>query len=91
MAGRRAWNTRSGTRGDAVIGVTRSGHYLSLSFLRNEDAVRGWRCHGIHRQGQQEGHDRILAGYRLRVAGVMRDYGLLDRDQAPADSRVALI
>jgi heme-degrading monooxygenase HmoA len=71
--------------------VTRPGHYLSLSFWRDEDAVRRWRCHGMHRQGQQEGRDRILAGYRLRVAAVLRDYGLLDRDQAPADSRMALI
>jgi len=71
--------------------VTRPGHYLSLSFWRDEDAVRRWRCHGMHRQGQQEGRSHSLAGYRLRVAGVLRDYGLLDRDQAPADSRAALI
>jgi len=40
---------------------------------------------------QQAGRDQILAGYRLRVAAVMRDYGLLDRDQAPADSVAALL
>lgn len=71
--------------------LARPGHYLSLSFWRDEDAVRRWRCHGMHRQGQQEGRSQILAGYRLRVAEVLRDYGLLERDQAPADSRAALI
>ena len=71
--------------------VTRPGHYLSLSFWRDEEAVRRWRCHGMHRQGQQEGRSEIFAGYRLRVAGVLRDYGLLDREQAPADSLAALI
>ncbi len=71
--------------------VTRPGHYLSLSFWRDEEAVRRWRCHGMHRQAQQEGRDQVLAGYRLRVASVSRDYGLLDRDAAPADSRALLI
>ena len=71
--------------------VTRPGHYVSLSFWRDEDAVRTWRCHGMHRQGQQEGRSEVLAGYRLRVASVVRDYGLLDREQAPADSRAVLI
>ena len=71
--------------------VTRPGHYLSLSFWRDEDAVRRWRCHGMHRRAQQEGRSEVLAGYRLRVASVSRDYGLLDRDEAPADSRSLLI
>ncbi len=71
--------------------VTRPGHYLSLSFWRDEDAVRAWRCHGMHRQSQQEGRSSVLAGYRLRVASVMRDYGLQERDEAPADSRATLI
>jgi heme-degrading monooxygenase HmoA len=45
----------------------------------------------MHRQAQQEGRSDVLAGYRLRVATVVRDYGLLERDQAPSDSRSALI
>ena len=32
-----------------------------------------------------------IAGYRLRVATVVRDYGMLERDQAPPDSQSALI
>ncbi len=71
--------------------VTRPGHYVSLSFWRDEDAVRRWRCHGMHRQAQQEGRGEVLSGYRLRVASVVRDYGLLDREQAPPDSRSVLI
>lgn len=71
--------------------VTRPGHFLSLSFWRDEDAVRRWRCHGGHRGAQQQGRATVFAGYRLRVAAVLRDYGLLDRAQAPADSLAALL
>jgi heme-degrading monooxygenase HmoA len=67
------------------------GRYLSLSFWRDEASVRAWRCHGMHRQAQQEGRSDVLAGYRLRVATVVRDYGLNERDEAPSDSRGALI
>ena len=71
--------------------ITRPGRFLSLSFWRDEDAVRRWRCHGQHRGAQQQGRSDVFAGYRLRVASVLRDYGLLDRDQAPADSLAVLI
>ena len=70
--------------------LARPGRYLSLSFWRDEDAVQRWRCHAQHRGAQQEGRSAVLAGYRLRVASVIRDYGLLDRDEAPADSRSVL-
>lgn len=70
--------------------VSRPGHYLSLSFWRDEDAVRAWRNHATHRAGQQQGRDGVFAGYRLRVAQVLRDYGLLDREQAPPDSKAVL-
>lgn len=71
--------------------LSRPGRYLSLSFWHDEDAVRRWRCHGSHRDAQKEGRSRVLASYRLRVAGVMRDYGLDQRVQAPEDSRMALL
>ena len=67
------------------------GRFLSLSFWRDEDAVRTWRCHGMHRRAQQAGRSDVLAGYRLRVATVVRDYGLQEREEAPADSQNALI
>lgn len=71
--------------------LARPGHYLSLSFWRDEAAVRRWRCHGMHRQAQQQGRDDVFAGYRLRVAPVARDYGMNAREQVPRDSRSALI
>ncbi len=71
--------------------LAKPGRYVSLSFWRDEAAVRAWRCHGMHRQAQQQGRSDVLADYRLRVATVVRDYGLLEREQAPLDSRSALI
>lgn len=63
---------------------------LSLSFWRDEDAVRAWRQQEAHRQTQAAGKTEIFRDYRLRVAAVLRDYGLHDRTEAPADSREAL-
>ncbi|CNC70007.1 Antibiotic biosynthesis monooxygenase [Yersinia frederiksenii] len=60
---------------------------LSLSFWRDEDTVKQWRNIEKHRIAQGAGRDGIFAGYRLRVAGVVRDYGLTEREQAPVDSR----
>ncbi|TPK63019.1 antibiotic biosynthesis monooxygenase [Mesorhizobium sp. B2-4-19] len=60
---------------------------VSLSFWRDEDAVRAWRNTEEHRQAQQAGRGGIFAGYRLRIAHVVRDYGLTEREEAPADSR----
>lgn len=71
--------------------LARPGRYLSLSFWRDEAAVRNWRCQGVHRSAQQEGRSTVFAGYRLRVAAVIRDYGLEEREQAPADSIAALL
>jgi heme-degrading monooxygenase HmoA len=70
--------------------VTQRGKYVSLSFWRDEAAVLAWRQNAMHRQGQQEGRDAVFADYRLRVAQVLRDYGLTARDEAPPDSRTAL-
>ena len=63
------------------------GKLLSLSFWRDEAAVAHWRQTEAHRATQQAGRHHIFADYRLRVATVVRDYGLHDRAQAPADSR----
>ncbi|MFC4348082.1 antibiotic biosynthesis monooxygenase family protein [Kordiimonas lipolytica] len=65
------------------------GKFLSLSFWRDEAAVQAWRNLEAHRAGQARGRGEIFRDYRLRVAHVMRDYGLKDRMQAPADSRTA--
>jgi len=63
------------------------GKYLSLSFWRDEEAVRTWRNLQTHRKAQMKGRGGIFADYRLRVASVVRDYGLKERDDAPNDSR----
>ena len=60
---------------------------LSLSFFRDEQAVETWRNLPQHRGAQAKGRAGIFQDYRLRIASVMRDYGILDRDQAPDDSR----
>jgi heme-degrading monooxygenase HmoA len=60
---------------------------LSLSFWRDEDAVARWRCREAHRMAQVRGRAGVFLDYRLRVAQVVRDYGLHERDQAPADGR----
>ncbi|HEV7690890.1 MAG TPA: antibiotic biosynthesis monooxygenase [Hyphomonadaceae bacterium] len=62
------------------------GRYLSLSFWRDEDAVRQWRNTAEHRHAQSAGRAGILRDYRLRVADVVRDYGMSSRAEAPADS-----
>jgi len=57
---------------------------LSLSFFRDEAAVMRWRKVMEHREAQQRGRNGIFKDYRLRVAAVMRDYGMFDRAEAPA-------
>ena len=62
---------------------------LSLSFWRDEDAVRRWRNFSGHREVQARGRAGVFADYRLRVASVVRDYGMKERKEAPQDSRAA--
>jgi heme-degrading monooxygenase HmoA len=66
--------------------LSEPGKLLSLSFWRDEEAVRQWRNLDAHRRVQHAGRNELFADYRLRVAGVLRDYGMEDRAQAPADS-----
>ena len=63
------------------------GKLLSLSFWKDEAALDRWRNMERHRAAQQAGRGDYFADYRLRIAGVMRDYGMNTRDEAPADSR----
>jgi len=69
--------------------LTNEGKILSLSFWRDEAAVKRWREFEGHRIAQAKGRGGIFADYRLRVASVIRDYGRFEREQAPADSRAA--
>jgi heme-degrading monooxygenase HmoA len=67
--------------------LSEPGKLLSLSFWRDEAAVRAWRNLAAHRAAQGRGRAEIFADYRLRVAGVIRDYGMTDRAAVPDDSR----
>jgi heme-degrading monooxygenase HmoA len=62
---------------------------LSLSFFRDEAAVRAWRELPRHRAAQARGRSGLFDDYRLRIAEVVRDYGLNERGEAPGDSRRA--
>lgn len=66
--------------------LTQPGKILSLSFWRDEEAVQAWRKVAHHRKAQSAGRHRHFADYRLRVASVLRDYGMHERDEAPEDS-----
>ncbi|MDX1541272.1 MAG: antibiotic biosynthesis monooxygenase [Geminicoccaceae bacterium] len=70
--------------------LTEPGKILSLSIWRDEDALAAWRHRDQHRSAQAQGRHRMFKDYRLRVAGVIRDYGMNERDEAPADSRALL-
>ncbi|KIC38694.1 antibiotic biosynthesis monooxygenase [Ruegeria sp. ANG-R] len=63
--------------------LTTAGKYLSLSFWRDEEAVAAWRQTARHRAAQGTGRAGLFKDYRLRVAAVVRDYGLNDRAQVP--------
>jgi len=63
------------------------GKLLSLQFWRDEEALTAWRNMAEHRTAQGRGRGEMFDDYRLRVAGVVRDYGMFERDQAPPDSR----
>lgn len=55
------------------------GRYVSLSYWRDEAAVRAWHEHADHLAAQAKGKAAIFADFRIRVAEVMRDYSLTDR------------
>ena len=61
--------------------VTEKGKFVSLSFWRDEEAVKRWRNLEGHRAAQSRGRAGVLADYRLRVAAVVRDYGMNERDE----------
>jgi len=67
--------------------LTEKGKMLSLSFFRDEAAVQAWRNVAEHRAAQAKGRGGIFKDYRLRIASVIRDYGMNDRAQAHADSK----
>jgi heme-degrading monooxygenase HmoA len=77
---------------DGFLGIERfqslssPERYVSLSFWRDEEAVRKWRNVQKHREAQARGRGGIFSAYRLRVCQVIRDYGMGSRGEAPRDS-----
>ena len=67
--------------------LTEKGKVLSLSFWRDEAAIAEWRRIEAHRRAQTKGRGELFRDYRLRIASVVRDYGMNERAEAPADSR----
>lgn len=67
--------------------LSEPGKFLSLSFWRDEQAITIWRQQGEHQGAQTRGRADIFQNYRLRVVGVIRDYGMFEREEAPDDSR----
>jgi len=60
---------------------------LSLSFFRDEEAVKAWRNTVEHRAAQALGRNGYFLDYQLRITHVLRDYGMKNREQAPGDSK----
>jgi len=69
--------------------LAEEGKLLSLSFWRDEKAIEEWRNIESHRLAQIKGREGVFLDYRLRVANVSRDYGMVDREQVPSDSKLA--
>jgi len=59
--------------------LTNKGKYLSLSFWRDQQAIKAWRTHMGHQMAQREGKESVFSAFRIRVAEVVRDYTLQDR------------
>lgn len=66
--------------------ITNSSKILSLSFWRDEESISIWRNLEAHRMAQTKGRQFIFEDYRIRIAPVVRDYGMFNRSEAPGDS-----
>ncbi|MCP5071945.1 MAG: antibiotic biosynthesis monooxygenase [Rhodobacteraceae bacterium] len=77
---------------DGFLGVerfeslTEPGKILSLSFWRDQDAIKNWRNAPAHRKAQHSGRKNLFEDYRLSVARIERQYGLSDRAFVPNDN-----
>jgi heme-degrading monooxygenase HmoA len=60
---------------------------LSLSFWRDEQSIQQWRNLEMHRHAQVKGRNEVFKDYHLRIANVVRDYGMFERKESPDDSK----
>lgn len=65
-----------------------SSKVLSLSFWRDEESIQQWRNLEMHRTAQAKGRNEVFKDYHLRIASVVRDYGMFDRKETPEDSSI---
>lgn len=72
--------------GERFESTSTPGKYISISYWRDLESVKEWRNQAEHRDAQDQGRKRIISEYKLRVASVLREYTLLDREQTPEDS-----
>ena len=63
--------------------LSEEGKLCSLSFWKDEDSIKQWREFDMHRLAQEKGKAGIFADFRIRVAEVVRDYGMESREEAP--------
>jgi pimeloyl-ACP methyl ester carboxylesterase/heme-degrading monooxygenase HmoA len=68
--------------------LSNPGKILSLSIWRDEQAIQHWRNLEMHRNAQEKGRSYVFKDYHLRIADVVRDYGMFDRAEAPEDSKI---
>lgn len=54
--------------------LTTDGKILSLSWWRDEEAIRNWKQNVFHQAAQAEGRASVFAFYRIRVAQLVREY-----------------
>ncbi|KQO20458.1 antibiotic biosynthesis monooxygenase [Flavobacterium sp. Leaf82] len=59
---------------------------LSLSFWKDEESIQQWRNLEMHRHAQEKGRNEVFKDYHLRIATVVRDYGMFERKETPEDS-----
>ena len=68
---------------DRFASLSEEGKLCSLSFWEDEESIKKWREFELHRLAQEKGKERIFADLRIRVAEVVRDYGMNDRQEVP--------
>jgi heme-degrading monooxygenase HmoA len=60
-------------RDDDGLGIT-------VSYWRDDEAARSWKQVAAHLVAQRRGREAWYRDYRVRVAGVARDYGPAESD-----------
>lgn len=74
---------------ERFVSLSDENRLLSLSFWKDQQTVRAWREQVFHREAQAKGRHKLFSNYRIRVAEVIRDYGMDDRAQAPRDKLIS--